>query len=97
MESIIARLCEQVNSEITNCGYTIQDFALRCDVSYGEMRRIANGCVTDIKLSTMYKIFENSHICFSDIVESDELEYINKRLMLIFNGNRYNISLNKFK
>ena len=98
MNSILAKLSEKVNNEISSCGYTIQEFALRCDVSYGEMRRIANGCITDVKLSTVQKICENSHICFSDIIENNkDIEYITKRLMLTYDGCRYSISLNKFK
>lgn len=47
---------------------TIKDYALRCDVSYSVMRKISNGQATDLLLSTIDKICENSHFDLDEIL-----------------------------
>ena len=67
MKKILERLKELVNYEIESTNQTILSFSVRCEVSYNEMRKICNGRAKDIKLSTICKICNNSHIQIADI------------------------------
>lgn len=87
-----------VNKEISAYGYTVLEFASRCGVSYGEMRKIVSGKATDVKLSTIEKICDNSHITLQDIANCGfDLQNLAKGIMLISNGHRYSISLKQYK
>ena len=71
MNQLIKTLSEYVNKEMRSCNYTIKDYALRCDVSYSVMRKISNGQATDLLLSTIQKICDNSHFDISNLIIQD--------------------------
>lgn len=101
MEEIVKRLTECVNKEMMNYDITIKDYALRCDVSYSVMRKISNGQATDLLLSTIDKICENSHFDLDEILERTmdyKIERVLSRCMIIYNNaDRYSISVSKYR
>ena len=60
-------MSELVNSEIDKRHETILSFSVKCEISYNEMRKICNGTINDIRISTIHKICENSDITMVDI------------------------------
>ena len=99
MKKVLLRLQELVNKEIYDYDYTIKGFALRCGMSYTEMRSIANGHATDIRISTIEKICANSHIEMSDIFIEDVCDIIRvfSRLTILYDTDRYSVSLSRYK
>lgn len=101
MEEIVKRLTECVNKEMMDYDITIKDYALRCDVSYSVMRKISNGQATDLLLSTIDKICENSHFDLDEILEKTmdyKIERVLSRCMIIYNNaDRYSISVSKYR
>lgn len=84
-EKILEKLCVEILKELerTNKSYTV--FADLCGISRNLMGSIVNRKKTDIKLSTIVKICENSSISLIDIFLFDEemetemfLKYLNK-------------------
>ena len=71
MNQLIKTLSDYVNKEMQTCNYTIKDYALRCDVSYSAMRKISNGQATDLMLSTIDRICNNSHFDLCDLIIKD--------------------------
>ena len=83
--------------ESRNIGYTL--FADLCGISRKIMADIVNGEKTDIKLSTIVKICENSGIPIDEIFpsgKSETMEHL-KNSYLIINGRRYKIQLLELK
>lgn len=100
MEEVLGRLRRLVNLEINNHNYTIKGFAVRCEISYTEMREIVNGQTSDIKLSTICQICNNSNISFADVFvenESDLQRMINKVTILFENTDRYSVKLLRYR
>ena len=91
-DEVLERLRETVNKELEkkNMGYTV--FADLCGVSRRIMADIVNGKKTDIKLSTIVKICENSNICLSDIfTEKDDFPL--DSLFLLCGSRKFKIEL----
>lgn len=91
-DEALERLRETINKELEkkNMGYTV--FADLCGVSRRIMADIVNGKKTDIKLSTIVKICENSNICLSDIfTEKDDFSL--DSLFLLCGSRKFRIEL----
>lgn len=100
MEELLERLAQLMNKEMSDYDITIKDYALRCGISYTLMRRICNGKATDLMLSTVIKICDNSHFEFDEVISRDmdyKIERLFNRCMLIYNNaERYSISVRKY-
>ena len=101
MEELLKRLSTLMNKEMTDYDITIKDYALRCGISYTLMRRICNGQATDLMLSTVIKICDNSHFEFDEVTSKD-MDYkferiINRCILLYNNAERYSLSVRKFR
>lgn len=71
MNQLIKTLSEYVNKEMQTYNYSIREYSLRCDVSYNVMRKISNGQATNLLLSTIQKICDNSHFDISNLIIQD--------------------------
>jgi DNA-binding Xre family transcriptional regulator len=99
VRNVLGRLRNLVNEEMIENDLTIKEFSLRCGISYNEMRNIANGQAIDIKVSTIEKICENSHIEMWDIFDDGVIEFerLFNRLILLYKSERYSLTLNKYR
>lgn len=101
MEELLKRLCSFMNEEMIKYDITIKDYAYRCGISYTLMRRICNGNATDLMLSTIIKICDNSHFDLDEIVSTDldyKIERLFNRLIFTYNNtDRYSVSVKKFR
>ena len=91
-DEVLERLRETINRELEkkNVGYTV--FADLCGVSRRIMADIVNGKKTDIKLSTIVKICENSSICLSDIF-TETNDFSLDSLFLLCGSRKFRIEL----
>ena len=95
-DEALERLRETINKELEkkNMGYTV--FADLCGISRRIMADIVNGKKTDIKLSTIVKICENSNICLSDIFSDTGRDKItDNNLFLLTGATKYKVELKK--
>lgn len=99
MEELLERLAQLMNKEMSDYDITIKDYALRCGISYTLMRRICNGKATDLMLSTVIKICDNSHFGINEIIDKKELdiERVFPQCSILYGNSRYSINLSKYK
>ena len=95
-DETLERLRETINRELEkkNMGYTV--FADLCGISRRIMADIVNGKKTDIKLSTIVRICENSNICLSDIFSDTGRDKITDNNLFLLTGvTKYKVELKK--
>ncbi len=89
MKDYLNRLADLILVEIEKRGCSCICFADLCGISRNEMGKIVNRKKTDIKLSTILKICENSDIDIKDIfqVKNENLE--NMEILVRIDGKMY--------
>jgi len=95
MTDTIRRLQMLVNQEIVNKGYTIKAFAVTCEVSYEEMRKICNGQIVDIRMSTLEKICSQSDFDIQEIISKDGESILKHNIRMMMDGDVYSVSFKK--
>lgn len=89
MENYLNRLADLILKEIEKRGCSCICFADLCGISRNEMGRIVNRKKTDIKLSTILKICENSEISVENIFQAESPEIENLEVWVKHNNKLY--------
>ena len=76
MERYLTRLSNQLIRKMGENDWSITQLSTICNVSYHGIYNIINGNVSDINLSTLIKICENTHISYADIFDIDNTELL---------------------
>ena len=96
---ILEKFCQEILLELERKRITYTAFSDLCGISRKIMADIVNRKKTDIKLSTILKICENSDIRLEDIfsIPTDcSIEDALKNAYIVLEGKRYSIELKKY-
>lgn len=94
VSEILKRLSELVLSEMESKNLSSKDFSIMCGISEREVSSIKNRERSDVRLSIIAKICENTSITYADIFDisdKDVFERMAVRLVLTDGMNRYGI------
>lgn len=98
MTYISKNLMKLVNSEMERKNFSMRSFAVRCGLSYDEIRKISIGSIAEPRPSTIINICENSDITIYEVfgyTDNDKLEKEN--ITLTIGANCYDIHVKKIR
>ena len=99
-KEILKRLCKEILKELERRNISYTYFADFCGISRKIMADIVNQTKTDMKLSTIIKICENSNIriedIFSDRERNEEIKNRIRNAYIVINGTRFSIELKEY-
>lgn len=97
MEKILRKLSVLIIREMQKKNQSCLQFAELCGIDRNVMGNIVNQKKNDVKLSTIYKICENSAIRIENIFCDCKTEQMLNNAILIINGKRYILELKEYK
>lgn len=96
MERYLKRLSELILMEMEKGNLSGICFADLCGISRNELNYIINGKKSDIRLSTIVKICENSNIRIEHIFCDCKTEKIMNNAIVLINGNKFKMEIKEY-
>ena len=91
MGEYLSRLSEELLKKMRENDWSISHLSAVCNDSYHGIYNIINGNVSDINMSTFFKICENTHISYADIFDIDDNELLEREMR------KFNLTNGKMK
>lgn len=86
IKEVMENLKNEMWGKINENDFTLTQFAIRCDMSYGNLRRILNGDSKDISASMLLNICENADIKIEKIFDIPDFDFKKIEFIVKYDG-----------
>lgn len=91
-DTYLCNLQTELFRKMNQCGWSVVELAIQCDLSYKTIYNIVTHAVSDIKLSTFVKICNNLDIPLSSVLMISDAELASQKIResyLVCGGKKY--------